>query len=200
MKIQTFTLVPIIAATLLAGCASPDTRRTPQGRTVTDVPPVQTSAEETLYILVNSSGAGALTIDEMHLFSNAVRIVFDENRYPNDYVVRQFARNAAPENEPTLVLTLVQWGQKMPDQIDCSVSAYFREGAQREDLGVSTGAASGLSTALGPSEVNDIFQRAAVDALRRLYPDLSPHLHPSAGLGSSRPQPSGTQPRARTTQ
>ncbi len=195
MKTRTFALFSLIAAAVLAGCASSDTRRTPQGRTVTDIPPAPAPTHETLYILVNNSGAGALTIDEMHLFSNAVRIVFDENRHPNDYVVRQFARDAAPANEPTLILTIVQWGQQIPDQIECRVSAYFREGGQRQDLGVSTGTASGLSTALGPSETNDIFQRAAVDALRRLYPDLSTHLQRS-GL-SQRPEASGTHPRNR---
>ncbi len=156
-------LISAIVAAALAGCAATD--HTAQAR----------GAHETLHILIDKVG-DSLSIDEEYLLTKAIEEVFEEKEFAGDFIVRRHGRGAAPPEAPRLIISIVEWRQTIPNQIDCRLSASLRINGARHDLGVVRGEQTGLATALGPNEVNDLFRQAAAKAVRALYPRLGEHL------------------------
>ncbi len=150
-------------ALLLGGCAAAER------------PGPAADARETLHILIDKT-RGSLSIDEEYLLTKAIEEVFAEAAYDGPYIVRRHGRGAAPPEAPRLILRIVEWRQTIPNQIDCRLSASLRVNGTRHDLGVVRGEQTGLATALGPQEVNDLFRQAAAKAVRSLYPRLGEHL------------------------
>lgn len=164
MKSISLVLVFTASLVLFAGCAAP-----------THVTEREEDREETLHILIDTA-RGPMSIDEEYLFTKAIEEVFEENDHAGPFIVRRSGRGAAPAQAPRLHLTIVEWRQIIPNQIDCRVSASLRLNGVRHDLGVARGDKTGLATALGPDQVNDIFRGAAAEAIRALYPRLAEHL------------------------
>ncbi|MCC5807165.1 MAG: hypothetical protein JJU00_12645 [Opitutales bacterium] len=145
------------------------------GCAVADRPATAGDARETLHVLIDKT-RGSLSIDEEYLLTKAIEEVFDGKEYSGDYIVRRAGRGAAPPEAPRLIINIVEWRQTIPNQIDCRLSASLRVNGARHDLGVVRGEQTGLVTALGPDEVNDLFRQAAAKAVRALYPRLAEHL------------------------
>lgn len=166
IKSLPIVLILILTAfpVLFSGCAAP-----------TQVTERAEERGETLHILIDTA-RGPMSIDEEYLFTKAIEEVFEENEHAEPFIVRRSGRGAAPAQAPRLNLTIVEWRQIIPNQIDCRVSASLRVNGLRHDLGVVRGEKTGLATALGPDQVNDIFRGAAADAIRALYPRLVEHL------------------------